>query len=97
MKVSISSKIQHKSSGENTGREFKRYIAETVLFDYKELNNKRQSCTDVNCMSRTREEKRFILVNRKAPLYISLLFYLSFVSPFYFQLGASAWCAFILK
>ena len=42
-------------------------------------------------MSRIREQKRFILVNRDAPQYIHLLFYLRFISPFLFP----CWCGYM--
>ena len=42
-------------------------------------------------MSRIREQKGFILVNREALQYIYLLFYLSFISPFLFP----SWCGYM--
>ena len=36
------------------------------MFNNWELNNKQHSCTDDNCMSRPREDKGFILINKEA-------------------------------
>ena len=40
-------------------------VAEKVILNNWELNNKQHSCTDDNFMSRTREEKGFILINKE--------------------------------
>ena len=54
-----------------------------LMFSYWEMNNKQQSCRNDNCMSRTQEQKGFILVNREAQLsQLSQFRIIVFISKF---------------